>query len=219
MTTFYAFSTPYRLHEKTISGGVVSTTNASHTRLRTIFHPPHARRAEECFDEREDGRGGVCTFQIVNGYAARDFGESLLSIRPLIRSSANTTTTVAVVYDRGDPVVKTSRIRDLARAYDASGQHVYKGVVDDTSGQRLRSCVYNFTMHSMLSRFDDVHANKWWMNELTCRLADFVTTGVPIAARSATAKDEGGDQICQLDCTESTCVFNRTTTSVSCTRR
>ena len=92
-----------------------------------------------CRHERSLGRAGICTFQIANLAAARDFGYNLVSNLTAAKNGAD----VAVIYDQADPVVRTSTVRKLISKYAAvlpaknTPQH----------------CVLNFTQHSMLSMY------------------------------------------------------------------
>ena len=67
-----------------------------------------------------------------------------------------------MLYDRNDPVVNVEYVRKL------SSQYRNGGVVLEDSMHKLR--LELFKDHSMLSRWDEIHNNKWWMDELSCRV-------------------------------------------------
>lgn len=120
-------------------------------------------------------------------------------------------TTVALIYDKSDPVVDTDYVRKL------SSQYTSGGVLTTVDNVKLSSCVLNFTDHSMLSRWDEIHNNKWWLNEMTCRVVKFLS-GTDDHIRAIDMRDEesGNDFFCELNCTQQTCHYNRTETSVVC---
>ena len=55
---------------------------------------------------------GICTFKVDNAVAAADFGDLTLDN---LKMPPNTS--VAVLYDQGDPVVSTTSVRALAAKY------------------------------------------------------------------------------------------------------
>lgn len=70
----------------------------------------------------------------------------------------------------------------------------------------MQHCALNFTLHSMLSRWDDVGSNKWWINELNCRIVAFLARGEPFELeRGQHDAAEGGEQFCHLDCSSERC--------------
>jgi hypothetical protein len=104
-----------------------------------------------------------------------------------------------VLYDSGDPVISTPAVRILAAKYQQQ--------VADT-----QSCVFNFTMHSMLSKWDDRGGNgtiqsKWWINEVSCDIVSYLVDGVPFKQLQATDPAEGGEHYCHLGCTEAKCPY------------
>ena len=46
-------------------------------------------------------------------------------------------------------------------------------------------CVLNFTQHSFLSTYDDLGVNKWWLNEVSCRIVDYLANAVPFPVAAA----------------------------------
>jgi len=166
--------------------------------LRFLNANPLTRRlwfgwGEGCRHERAGGRAGICTFRVENAMAAGDFG----TYNTLKDLKAPPNTSVVVAYDQGDPVVSTLAVRELADKYRKQ----------DTAG-RVQSCVLNFTMHSMLSKWDDVGANKWWINELYCGMVQYLANGVPFRLDTATNATEGGEHYCHLGCTEESCPYS-----------
>jgi len=121
------------------------------TALRALNANPLTRNlwfgwGEGCRHERSLGRGGICTFKVNNAMAAADFGKhNAMDLLHAVNSS------VVVIYDQGDPVVSTSAIRKMIKKYV------------DEQPRTVSSCLLNFTMHSMLSKWDDVGQSKWWM--------------------------------------------------------
>ena len=157
-----------------------------------------------CREERANGRGGVCTFKVSNGKAAKDFGNDVLS-----KSKEKVNSSVAVIYDRNDPVVNVEYVRKLASQYSNGGV-----VLEDSS--ILTSCVLNFTDHSMLSRWDEIHNNKWWMDELSCRVVSYLSFSDHFHATNIKDSESDEDYFCELKCTNQTCHYNRSASSVVC---
>lgn len=150
-----------------------------------------------CWEERKAGRGGICTFHVGNVVAFDDFGTLASSNVSMARNAS-----VVVLYDSGDPVVSTVAIRRLRDGLlkDAG--------MDSTHSKTVHSCVTNFTCHSMLSKWDDVGRNKWWMNELSCKVVNYLAGGIPFPLTSEKNPAEGGDKYCSLACDAETCKFN-----------
>lgn len=146
-----------------------------------------------CRKERAGGRAGICTFMVENAMAAGDFG-CYITLGEL---KAAPNSSVAVLYDQGDPVVLTSSIRDLTAKYREQGAPT-------------QSCVFNFTLHSMLSKWDDVGTNRWWTNELYCDMSQYLAYSEPFKIDSATNATEGNEHYCHLGCTASSCPYNFT---------
>jgi len=184
------------------------------TALSILSHLPYIKDdfvgwGPGCREERANGRGGVCTFKVVNGKAARDFGQGVLS-----KSSKdlNSTVTTAVLYDRNDPVVNVDYVRKLASHYPDGGV-----AVESNPSRRLTHCVLNFTDHSMLSRWDEIHNNKWWMNELTCKVVSYLSFSSEFFhAIDVTDPESDHDFFCELNCTSETCSYNRNASYVTC---
>lgn len=133
-------------------------------------------------------RAGVCTFKIAQGATARDFGlSSLKAIAPWVtRSSA------WIIYDEGDPVVRTQAVRQLAWRYNIT---------------KTATCVLPFTDHSMLSVTDDYDVDKWWLPELTCDAVAYLTQDKPFRKSEKTSPTERHQPYCYLKCTSETCSF------------
>lgn len=144
-----------------------------------------------CRQERAFGRGGICSFQVSHMAAARDFGVNMS--KTVSTAFAATEAQVLVLYDRKDPVVSTPNIRTLVQDYN----RLLKAPA--------QSCVMNFTMHSMLSLYDDDGQNKWWLPELECGIVGFLTRGRPFPVGTATDPTEGNDPFCGLACSASSC--------------
>jgi pimeloyl-ACP methyl ester carboxylesterase len=138
--------------------------------------------------ERSHGRGGLCMFRIEQGTAARDFGSTVLdkAVKP---AGAK----VAVIVDQADPVVSTSATRDYAAKIGSQD-----------------SCVLPFTSHSMLSEYDAMDENKWWLDELSCDVAAFLTEGTAIKISPATGRSEAGDPHCAMACSAESCPWTPT---------
>jgi len=146
-----------------------------------------------CRHERSLGRGGVCTFKVDNCMAAADFGLN----NTLHHLAMPTNTSVAVVYDQGDPVVDTTSVRQLVTKYKAQV----------TAGS-VQSCLLNFTLHSMLSKWDNRGVNRWWMNELYCDMVNYLANDQPFILDAAINKTEGDEHYCHLGCTAESCRYN-----------
>ena len=101
---------------------------------------------------------------------------------------------IAVLYDRLDPVVSTGAVRDLLAAYGAAGL-----------ARPPQRCVYNFTMHSMLSMYDDVGQNKWWLPSVACAAVGFLADGSAFPVAGGADDEEGGERFCDVGCTEASC--------------
>ena len=142
-----------------------------------------------------------------NGKAARDFGNVVLS-----QSKHNINSTVAVLYDKNDPVANVEYVRKLSSQYLNGGV-----VIEDSMPTFLTSCVLNFTDHSMLSRWDEIHNNKWWIDELSCRVASYLSfSSEYILAMNVTDSESEDEYFCELTCTSETCHYNRSASSVVC---
>eukprot|EP00656_Telonema_subtile_P042119 TRINITY_DN4756_c0_g5_i1.p1 TRINITY_DN4756_c0_g5~~TRINITY_DN4756_c0_g5_i1.p1 ORF type:complete len:381 (-),score=92.40 TRINITY_DN4756_c0_g5_i1:113-1255(-) len=166
--------------------------------LRVLNGNPVSRElwlgwGEGCRRERAMGRAGICTFHVDNTMAAGLFGErnTLEQLAPVQNAS------VLVLYDQADPVVDTAAVRRLATKYRQQG-----------SAGLTQSCVLNFTMHSMLSKWDDVGANKWWLNELDCNIVGYIAHGAPFRMDQARSSSEAGERYCHLGCSAASCPFN-----------
>lgn len=148
-----------------------------------------------CRSERSlMGRAGFCTFQVDNMLAAGHFGKD----DTLDALHMPQDTNIAVIYDEGDPVISTVATRELVDKY----RHQVKGPVS--------SCALPFTMHSMLSKYDNdpVGVNRWWTNELFCDITAYLSHGVPFKLTKATNPKEGNDHYCELKCTAKTCPYD-----------
>ena len=180
--------------------------------LSLLSHIPYIKNdfvgwGPGCREERANGRGGVCTFKVSNGKAARDFGNVVLS-----KSKHNINSTVAVLYDKNDPVVNVEYVRKLSSQYLNGGV-----VIEDSMPTFLTSCVLNFTDHSMLSRWDEIHNNKWLIDELSCRVASYLSfSSEYILAMNVTDSESEDEYFCELTCTSETCHYNRSASSVVC---
>merc|ERR1712166_972122 len=129
--------------------------------LEVMNKGPHSRRlwlgwGPGCRHERSLGRAGICTFRVENLVAAGHFG---VATSDGLKAPRNTS--IAVLYDNGDPVISTPAVRILTAKY--------REQVPDT-----QSCVFNFTMHSMLSKWDDLGQSKWWINEVSCDIVNYL---------------------------------------------
>jgi len=162
--------------------------------LEVMNKGPHSRRlwlgwGPGCRHERSLGRGGICTFRVENLVAAGHFGEATSDGLKVPRN-----TSVAVLYDNADPVISTAAVRVLTAKY--------RQQVPDT-----QSCVFNFTMHSFLSKWDDRGQSKWWINEVACDIVDYLVDGTPFKQLQATDPAEGAEHYCHLGCTEDKCGY------------
>eukprot|EP00937_MAST-01D_sp_MAST-1D-sp2_P004393 g4393.t1 len=156
--------------------------------LNGTMRRKYAGWGHECTRERWAGRGGLCMFRVEQAAAARDFGfeELLLAHAPAASSEA-----LAVVYDAQDNTVRNNATRALARRSKAQ-QH----------------CVFNFSQHSFLSTYDDLGVNKWWLNEVSCRIADYLSDGKPFPLSPRADAGEGGERYCALQCSAARCPLN-----------
>ena len=146
----------------------------------------YAGWGHECTMERQRGRGGICTFRVDQAAAARNFGyDTLRNTLPAAPGSD-----ITVIYDHKDNTVSTAEARNLSAAANAS------------------RCVLNFTQHSFLSTYDDLGVNKWWLNEVSCRIVDYLANAVPFPAVAARDADEGNDKFCELQCSATRCPLN-----------
>ena len=146
----------------------------------------YAGWGHECTMERQHGRAGICTFRVDQAAAARNFGYATL--RSMRRAAPGSD--VAVIYDHQDNTVSTASARNLSTEANAS------------------SCVLNFTQHSFLSTYDDLNVNKWWLNEVSCRIVDYLANGIPFPVVAARDADEGNDHYCELQCSATRCPLN-----------
>jgi len=110
-----------------------------------------------CDKERGLGRAGICTMNYGALAAARNYGKDLLQDNNTVPSN----TAVQVLYDIKDPVVNTKSVQYFFKSHvPASGSMC---TLPQDAG------------HSFLSRHDTPSANKWWLQEVTCRLVSFLT--------------------------------------------
>lgn len=157
---------------------------------------------EGCQHERAGGRAGICTFKISQVSAAVDFGRATRSASTGALASAN----FQMVYDLNDPVVSVADAQDTFAA-------MAKGAASSaaTAMCHLPSAVG----HSFLSEFDTPSANKWWLNEATCRLTSYLAAGDvdhggdlgPHGFLAAGAPDKSGLRACDIVCNATECPY------------
>merc|ERR1740123_623158 len=129
----------------------------------------HKRQSwgEGCENERRMGRAGICQFTASIGATARNFGQLALS-----RAKEAPEGSVEVIYVEDDQAVNTVAVQNLALKYgiNSSSRHICG--MDAVVG------------HSFLSPYDNPDEDKFWLKEVTQKIANYLTTG-------ATLKQDG----------------------------
>jgi hypothetical protein len=194
--------------------------------MRTGWGPP-------CEHERFLGRHGICQFSFAQGAAARDFGADVLqAFQSSGRGPAGAETgqmQTQFLFDWADPAVSVPQIQQLYKTYPFS---------QPSQPQHTSACILpQDGVHSYLSRYDNPDQNKWWLGEMSCRVAAFLTQHQQqqhqqLASSSSPALDANGFLAvspvpdpdpkhaswsrCAFDCTNTTCGYNRTEKIDSC---
>ena len=183
---------------------------------------------EGCEIERKGGRAGICNFKIGQLHMARQLG--LATLDKL--SERNVAPATQIFYVEGDEAVWNKKIRELYDALPSSAQKskcVYKADVGHSCEYRdgprgcskaqltprppPRPCTLTRANTPVLSRFDTPDANKYWLLEISARLASVLTnTEVSYSGRtgnslssgflktSGTNAAENNDPSCELSC-------------------
>jgi len=119
-----------------------------------------------CEDERAAGRAGICAFNPAILKAARDLG----------RDHSNDATRdglkvgdMQIVFVEEDSAVSTNAVINLAIKYGFDKSTSKVCGMDEGMG------------HSFLSPYDDIHVDKYWIPEVTQKIADYLTQGQPLA--------------------------------------
>lgn len=117
-----------------------------------------------CEVERNAGRAGICQFTAEIGATARNFGTSTVT---KAQHSAQEGT-VAVIYVEDDQAVNTVAVQNLALKYGIGHDSKYICGMDKVVG------------HSFLSPYDNPTEDKFWLTEVTQKVAKFLTSGVAL---------------------------------------
>jgi len=138
---------------------------------------------DECQYEREAGRGGLCTFQMRNLAAARDFGAQTLKGLTAARG-----TEVAVLLAKGDTVVSNNLGREAAEKLSAQGAGAGSCVTGSPPG------------HSggLVAPRAQLGADRRWVPGVLCNVAGYLADGQPLPLEDGTDESEGGQRICRI---------------------
>lgn len=118
---------------------------------------------EGCEIERQGGRAGICHFTAAIGAAARNLGQQHL--RDVRRGTNVAPGSMQIVFVEEDQAVSTNAVINLAKKYgiDASSDMICG--MDEAYG------------HSFLSPYDNPDENKYWLEEATQMVANYLTGG------------------------------------------
>lgn len=146
---------------------------------------------EGCYNERDKGRAGICDFKKKHVLAGRDLGSHHYDTLqgPLPNAGGGG---AQFVFVEGDGAVSTHWVQELATKSGVGKTSQYICGFDAAVG------------HSFLSTYDNPDQNKYWLNEVTQKVADYLARGLPLP-QSGTIAAERGWPRCQLTCTPQSC--------------
>lgn len=144
-----------------------------------------------CIDERKGGRAGICTFRIEHAVAARDFGsrhlDRMKAEGPLPQAQDGHT---QFVFSEGDTVVSGDKVRELATAEGIPKGSPY-------------ACGFPKPIpHSFLSAYDAPNEDKFWLKEITDKVAAYLTDGTLFAQDGILGDESENWPQCALKCSE-----------------
>jgi len=128
----------------------------------TVLKELRAGWGEPCEVERGLGRAGVCQFRANHGIAGRNFGSSH---RDEVKIPARRGT-MQMLFVEDDGAVSAPAVRDLGLHYGFDSTSPYICGFDAALG------------HSFLSPYDNPTQEKYWLDEVTLKVADFLTKGM-----------------------------------------
>jgi len=135
---------------------------------------------EGCQTERAVGRAGICSFSPAILAGARDLGQAH---EQEASHDGLRVKDMQIVFVEEDSAVSTDAILNLAIDYG----------MDKTSS---KVCGMDAAMgHSFLSPYDDVHLNKYWIDEVNEKIANYLTKGQPLPQDGSSTKDWPGCEI------------------------
>ena len=113
---------------------------------------------EACEFERKKGRAGFCNFNIGNLDAAKDFGRDC---RKLLRNrNFETNQKTQIVKVNNDSSISNIEVDSLYNEY---------------KGKKNLCILEEIVGHSYISKYDNIDQNKFWLNEITKKISDFMT--------------------------------------------
>jgi len=132
---------------------------------------------EGCELERAAGRAGICHFTAAIGAAARNLGQQhSSSVNSGVDYSQGD---VQIMFVDADAAVSTNAIIALGLKYG----------IDSTSAM---ICGMDANVgHSFLSPYDNVDEDKYWLNETTQMVADYLTQGRPVPQGGGSSQSQG----------------------------
>jgi esterase/lipase len=112
---------------------------------------------EQCDNERGDGKGGYCNFKVANLMAVRDFGlQTLKQVKKISKP-------VQIVGVEED---KSASNESIALA----GKNINKSKI---------CLLEKGTKHAMISRFDNIGSDMFWLDPLKQQMIEFAINGTP----------------------------------------
>lgn len=146
---------------------------------------------EGCYNERDKGRAGICDFKKKHVLAGRDLGshdyDSLKGPLPNAVGGG-----VQFVFVEGDGAVSTHWVQELATKSGVAKTTPYICGFDAAVG------------HSFLSTYDNPDQNKYWLDEVTRKVADYLGKGTALPQSGSVSAERGWPR-CQLVCTAQSC--------------
>merc|ERR1719401_1220168 len=101
---------------------------------------------------------------------------------------------VQVIFVENDPAVSVGAVQELATKLGAGK--------DSDSVCGLDAVV----QHSFLSPFDNPNENKFWLREVTRKVADYLVNGTQLPQDGIMESEKGWPR-CQLTCTRVSCLY------------
>jgi len=159
-----------------------------------------------CEKERANGRGGFCEFNAAIAAAARDFGLSVLSFvgaegghqqKNIVSARMN-----QVAYDLHDPSISTQLV-----------DQYFEALPQRTDVSKSKCVLPSALGHSCLSPHDDFADDKWWLNEMSCRVASYLTQqGTPVFGQGLPVGFLPQDPVvpgsCLISCNTTSCSWH-----------